>query len=293
MNVGNIERYRMFLATVELGSMSAAAERLGYSQPRVSQAMLALETEFNVRLFIRGKQGVRLTEEGQRLLEPIRALVSASQQLAETVDEMNGQAVGTVRIGTVYSVSTVWLPELLHDFQQLYPRILCQLTDSTYGDIAAGVENGRLDVGFYSGTVPEGLRFLPLVKDQMLAVLPPGHPLTAKEAVTAEQLAGEPFILYESCRGTNAGRTLEQMGIEPEVKHVINSEQAIMALISHGQGVSIMSGLSLCCSGSDVVSRPLDPPRWHQLGLLAPENRYTSAPARRFIEFTVRRLQEK
>ena len=292
MNPGNIERYRMFLAAVELGSMSAAAERLGYSQPAVSQAMLALEAEFNVRLLIRGKQGVRLTEDGQRLLEPIRELVNASQRLAETVDEMNELAVGNVRIGTIYSVSTVWLPTLLQDFHEIYPDIACQLSDGTYADIASGIDSGRLDVGFYAGPTPEGLRFLPLVKDQMLALLPPGHPLAGEKAVTPDQLAQEPFILYQDCDDTDAGRTLAQLGVTPRVKHVINNEQAILALISHGQGVSIMPSLNLRIPGSDVVSLPLDPPCYHQLGLLTPAARYVSPAARRFIDFTVSRLRE-
>lgn len=293
MNIGNIERYEMFLATVECGSMNAAAERLGYSQPAISQAMLALEVEFGLRLLIRSKQGARPTEDGERLIGPIRGLMNAGKRLSETVNELNGIAAGTIRLGTISSVSMQWLPWLIEDFQKLYPRIGFRLyANNCYGEIAEDVENGGLDLGFYSAPVPGALRFVPLVKDPMLAVVPPGHPLAREQSVTADMLRDEPFIIYGSNGDADMIRALRQLHIAPKVSHILNDDLAIIAMIAHGHGVSIMPALILQELGARVVALPLDPPCYRELGLISPQLRYITPAAAKFSDFAVRRLRK-
>ena len=101
----SIQKYEIFLRTLEAGSVSRAAEDMGLTQSAVSHALSSLEERFGFPLLIRSRSGVRLTEEGKRVLPSVRTILSAESQLQETVSSLHGLSTGTIRIGTFSSVA--------------------------------------------------------------------------------------------------------------------------------------------------------------------------------------------
>ena len=118
-----IAKARALMSAVEMGSLKAAAEALGCTQSAVSHMIASLEKELGFRLLRRARSGVKLTDEGERLLPFVRALLSADEQLRQSAASIRGLDQGTVRIGAFTSVAVHWLPPVLKEFQRDYPNV--------------------------------------------------------------------------------------------------------------------------------------------------------------------------
>ena len=109
----SIDKYRTLTVVVETKSLTRAAAELGCTQSAVSHSIDALEKELGFAVLIRSRAGVRLTEEGERLMPAVRNLLSSAEQLNQTASAIRGLESGTVRIGAFTSVAVHWLPTVL------------------------------------------------------------------------------------------------------------------------------------------------------------------------------------
>ncbi len=116
-------RYKAFLAAVETGSFSRAAEQLNYTPSGVSQLVTALENELNVTLLHRTKKGVSLTNDGKHFVPVVRSLVGEENRLYELASQVNGLLIGSISIATYSSVAVYWLPKIIRRFRETYPQI--------------------------------------------------------------------------------------------------------------------------------------------------------------------------
>ena len=131
----NLLKYLAFVRTVEYGSFTRAAEALDYSQSAISRMIRDLEQECGLRLLERGRAGVRLTSDGTRLLPYARSLCAQYQGFQTQVDELTGLQSGLIRIGTISSVATHWLPKIIQRFRADYPKIDYELVLGHYAEI--------------------------------------------------------------------------------------------------------------------------------------------------------------
>ena len=112
-----MNRYLALHKIVELGSFTRAAEALGYTQSAMSQMIASLEDELSIKLLIRSRTGARLTIEGAELYPYVERLVYQYRGVQEKANEIKGLESGVIRIGTISSVTTHWLPGLLKEFR--------------------------------------------------------------------------------------------------------------------------------------------------------------------------------
>ena len=279
------KKYEVFEKTVEMASLTRAAEELGLTQSGVSHIIAALEEEFGLPLLRRTRVGARLTPEGERLMPCIREVLRAQERLDQTAADMRGLAAGTVRIATFTSVAVHWLPGMLQEFQALYPKVDFRLFNGDYHDVDRWLSEGSADLGFI--TLPTDLRCecIPLAEDRLLAVLPPAHPLAAREVCPVTEVAREPFISLLETSDDDARRALDAVGVRPEVRFTTKDDYAIIAMVSQGLGVSIMPELLLRGRSDDVAVRPLDPPASRTLALAIPTGAAAGPATRRFADF--------
>lgn len=270
----NLTRYEIFLKVVECGSITRAAEALYYTQAGVSHAVAALEKETGVSLLIRSANGVTLTENGKRLLNPIQSLVREQRNLSQRIYEINNVMAGVLRVGTFTSVSTEWLPELIKGFRAAYPQVEFELITGDYDEITDRIRSGKIDCGFLTAPVPEELLFVPLYRDPMLVLLPPGHPLAAKQAVTLTDIEKEPFILPMKGSDNDILAVLKKENLKISAHYTLNDDFSILAMVAGGFGVTIMQELVLRHASFRLAVRPLDPPQYRTIGIAAlPANR--------------------
>lgn len=263
----SLQRYEAFLKAVELGSFTRAAETLSYTQSGVSRMIGELERDWGVRLLARSRAGVRLTSEGERVIDQIRRVCAEERRLEELVGELNGLKTGLIRIGTLSSMATHWLPRVIRGFQQDYPNIDYELLMGDYLEIEQWVLDGRADCGFLRLPSHADLQTMFLARDRLMAVLPEDHPLSRLERVPLELLAEEPFLLLQKGANDEILQMFRKRGLSPDVRFTTWDDFSIMSMAENGLGVSILPELILRRCPYRIVLRELDPPAWRDIGV--------------------------
>ena len=284
-----LSRYDLFLKAVETGTFSETARTLGYCQSAVSQAVKTLEDELGTPLLERGKTGVRPTPDGEAYLPYIRAICGAEAALARKKEELLGLGGSRIRIGTFTAVSRNLLPALMQQFKQRYPDVEFELAQGEYSSIGQWVREGRVDFGFVNARFATGLTVEPLCDDEMMAVLPPGHPLAGRPDVGLAELADEPFILLDEGEHSVPLAAFARAGLRPRIEYRVFDDYSILAMVRQGLGVSLLYRLVLTGYGDRLAVRPLREELDRTIGLALRSWDTLPYAARRFAEFTVKR----
>lgn len=281
----NIQKFQAFVRTVDLGSFTKASEALSCSQSGISRMIGDLEKEWNVTLLERGRAGIRLTPDGERLLPMARDLCESYERLQESVNEINGIHAGTIRIASLSSVATHWLPKIVRKFAADYPDIRYELMLGDYAEIESWIAEGRVDFGFLRIPTSRNLDTTFLYRDPLMAVLPKGHPLAELDTVPIEELCKEDFLLVEKSARSDAGELLKQYGLTPKIRIKTWDDYTVLAIIESGHDVTILSDLILRRNPFDVEIRPLDVPAFRDLGIAMRDTESSSAAVRRFMNY--------
>lgn len=288
-----MNRYQVFVKVVETGSFTRTAEALGYTQSAVSQNVAALENELSATLLHRTKSGVGLTADGREYFPYIQALCAAHQRLEEKHREMEGLENGVIRMGTFTSVSRSLLPHCMKEFQRKYPRVRFELEQGEYTSIGQWLRQGSVDLGFLTPETASGLESATLCEDEMLALLPAGHPLARQEKVSAAQLAAQPFILLGEGEYSVPMRVFRSQGLEPDVRYRVIDDYTIMAMVEEGLGVSALYRRVLGRLGPGLRALPIEPPMKRTIVLACRDRKTLPLASRYFMDFLLGRLKQE
>lgn len=281
----NIKKYEAFVRAVELGSLSKAAEELGYTQSGISHMMQALETEVGFPLMVRSSNGIQPNAEGELLLPVIRQLLNSNESLAQHISRIKGCDVGRLRIAAFDSVATYWLPSIISAFQQEYPNVEIGIMEGGVDQVEESMASGEADLCIYAGGTERSFDWVPLCEDEMLCLLPPDHPLAQKDAVDLQELMDEQFIMPQQGHGQEVHNILAKLERPPKIRFSTCSDYAIVNMVTKGLGVSILSSLLLGNYHGEAVVKPLAPRQYRKLGMGVSHLRTTSPVARNFMEY--------
>ena len=289
-SVMNPAKYSVLLAVAETGSLTAAAERLGYTQSGISHIIADLEAECGFPLAVRGKTGSSLTRDGEKLLESVRAVMRASEQLAGAIDEINGLRSGVVRVGMFSSVAVHWAPELVEKFTALYPFVKVELFSGLYHEIENKVLSEELDCGFLTKRTKKALAFTELARDRLLAAVPKEHPFARLPALPASYIEKEDFIIPGEGTGYDIGEIFKTCRVTPRVRYALSDDYAALAMVERGLGITILPELILEGRSDRVAVLELDPPFDRTIGMVSRPGRDISPAASAFMEFVLERF---
>lgn len=281
----NVLKYMAFIKTVETGSFTKAAEKLNYSQSGVSRMIHDLEKEWNLTLLERNRSGVKLTSEGFRILPYAKSLCEEYQKLQMQVDDLHGLQSGIIRIGTISSIATHWLPNIIKAFQKDYPGIDYELLLGDYTEIEEWIKEGRVDCGFTrTPTCPDfDTEFLE--QDRLLAIFPENHPLTELDKVPLAALCEEPFMLLEKGAKAEISEVFERNGLTPRVHFTTWDDYAVMAMVESGLGISMLPELILKRMQYKIVAKELDVPAKRNIVVALRDRKTASLAVKRFLEY--------
>lgn len=281
---------RALVRAIELGSFSAAAAEMGYTPSGISHMAAAVEDELGVVLLRRGRSGVSLSPPGEMLLPALRDLVRADDRLRQQVMDCKGLVTGKVTLGVYASMASQWLPRVLRDFHRDYPGVRLQLMEGTHQELEDWMSSSRLDFCVFSRKEGFAGTWIPLYRDEMLAALPPDHPLTALKAVPLKALEGLPFIMSGGGHDFDVVAPLQKAGVQLDVRYSTIEGQALLSMVECGLGVGVLN--SLCTQGREwkLALRPLDPPQFAEMGVAAPQLEEVSPAARKLIRYIRRAL---
>jgi len=281
----SIQKYFAFVKTVECGSFSKAAEILSYSQSGISRMIHDLEIEWNTTLLERGRGGVRLTSDGQKILPFAQNVCNEYLILQEQVKELNGLESGLIRIGTFSSAATHWLPNIIKRFKQDYPHIEYELLLGDYTEIEEWIIKGRVDCGFLRIPSQEALDTIFLEQDRLMAILPEGHPLASQETFPIAALCEEPFLLLEKGTKAEISAIFERNNLKPNIQFTTWDDYAIMSMVESGLGISILPELILKRIPYRIVAKELNIPAYRSIGLALRDKRNAPLAVKRFLNY--------
>lgn len=197
----DLYKLQIFAVVVEVGSFSAAAERLYMTQPAISQHMKALEVSLGRDLFQRGWRGVKLTAYGETLYqytEQIFALVTEAENALVNVEQLSS---GRISIGTTPGIGVYLAPEWVQGFRERYPQLTVSLQTGITSEIVADVLARRLDIGFIEGELetplPARLSVLVLEQVEQQVIVGQKHPFWSQEVLSLSDLHNQSFIVRQ------------------------------------------------------------------------------------------------
>ncbi|WP_405490101.1 LysR family transcriptional regulator [Nocardia sp. NBC_00511] len=188
-----------FLACSEQRSFTAAARALNLVQSAVSTSVGKLEHELGVRLFDRTPRSLELTEAGQAMIAPARALLRARRDIVDAVDATRGEIRGEVVVGNLMNIHNVDLAGAIADLHRRFPGVTLQMRQSISGMAGnlAGLRDNSLELALLAGLTDEipGITTYLITEETLVLCMSVDHPLAGK-AIRAADLHGERYIDY-------------------------------------------------------------------------------------------------
>jgi DNA-binding transcriptional LysR family regulator len=260
-----LHRLELFLAVLDEGGVGRAATARNISQPAVSEHLQGLGAYFGVPLLERHGRTVRPTSAA-RLLEPYaRQAVGLLRSAARAADDFREVRLGALTVGASTTPGTYLLPAVLGRFHASYPNVALSLRISDSRDIERWVAGGQVELGVI-GEAPlvPGLVAEPWVQDELVLIVPRGHPVARRRAVSPVALAGEPYITREegsSTRGV-AERYLSRLRVTLTPAMELGSTEAIREAVAAGLGIALVSRHAVLARDRRIVAVRLAGPRW-------------------------------
>lgn len=271
MQPPTLRQLRTFLAVVETGTVSAAAQALRLTQPAASQQLRELERALGVRLLHRAAGRMLVTPAGEAVLEPVRRIQGALDDAMAAAQAYRSGAVGRVRLGTGATACIYLLPPVLAAAKQRMPGLEITIATGNSSEIANRVALGELDVGVVTLPVQpnRALTTSRLLTDPLVAVIPQAI-APAGAAIPARRLAALPLILYDPGGSTRSiidawfGRT----GPLPEPAMQLDNIETIKVLVAGGLGASVLPQLALGSPVAGATVKRLRPALARHLGIV-------------------------
>ncbi len=243
-----IDHLNIFIAVVEQRHFSRAAALLNLSQPNVSLHIKNLEHELDTVLFIRSPKHVKVTEAGEILYIRAKKIVALYEEAKQEINEQKDTIQGSMKIGASFTIGEYILPRKLAAFAKEYPHVKVEVMVGNTEEVIEKTRSNQLDIGLVEGkSTAHDVKVEPFMKDEMIIIAPPDHPLAQLRLIKPEMLQDQVWIWREAGSGTRAYSDQLISSLNLKVKHVFifSSSQGIKEAVSAGLGIAMISQLTV------------------------------------------------
>lgn len=277
-----LNRYRVFAKIAETGNMRRAAQELMYTQQAISRIVKCMEEEYGFSLFIRERDGVRLTAQAEKLLPTIRALMIDEDRLMTEINSIKAEAgmIKAIHVGACGSIVMSVFNKTLELLNETNPEIsVAVLMNANDEETIKGLKSGDLDCAVMIEGCHGDMEFEPLYTDEFSAVLPANHPLADKELISLEELNKYPNVItpdnpyYDEIMGNHEHNTV-----------VVDEEIMMLPFISNDDAVGIMTGSFDKSMYRNIVIKPLKEHRHRVIGVATKPGVKPTESSQTFIE---------
>ena len=278
------------LCVLENGSITAAADKLGYTVSGVSRMMAALEAESGFPLLIRSKSGVIPTEDCKKLLPTIQELARLGMLYEDRSAAVRGLDTGIIRVGSVYSNYYDWLAQMIAHFSSQYPGIEIRFLQGSSSEFYALLAEHKVDFCIVSRR-GGNYEFHLLRKDPLLAWVPENHGRVKDGFYPLKDFEHDTYIETYPGQETDNNLAFRANGLSPGSQFLSIDVQATRAMVAAGLGVSLNNAiLSNDLDFSGIVTLPTQPLYEVEIGIAAPKKEDRSPAAERFLRFALDNL---
>lgn len=278
-------KFKVLLTAVDLGSFSAAAQKLGYTQSGLTHMMNTLEGEVGFPILQRGHYGIKLTPAGERLIPRIRELVMCEEALENEIRIVRSYGDNVVRIGAFSSIAEAWLPTIVQRLEREIPGVTVNIQTGTVAEVFGGLEEGRYDLCYGSRNPKYDFRWIPLFTDRFYAVLPRDYPMRTDE-FPLSGFNGTKFLMPGLGFDDDIGAVFAENGVRPFVTPTYVDDPAILSMVEHNLGISMLSELILSGRKNAVRFVPIVPAVSRTLAIAMKPDRVPTVPVKRLIALT-------
>ena len=258
----SLTQIQTFLEVVELGSFSAAADRIGLSQPAVSLQIRELERHLKVKLVERIGKRIQPTPAGASFMEYAKRFKDLNLAASEDMARYADGTMGRVRIGTGATACIYLLPPVLKQLRQRFPSLEIIVSTGNTDEFVKAVEANTIDIALVTLPVTSrSLEIMPILEDEFVAI---GSSLkTMPEVVDGQFLALQPLILFEPGGSTRhiSDAWLRSQGKDaPKPDMALGSVEAIKEMVRADLGCAIIPEMAVGDRrGTGLHTRPLTP----------------------------------
>ena len=282
----DLRHLRYFQAVAEELSYSRAAERLHIAQPALSRAVQEIEAEFGGPVLDRNRRRVSLTPAGLVLLRETAILFERWEEAMRRVHRTAAGEEGELRLGYIGPPTQPFLGRLLAEYRKRFPRVAVHLEERTPERVWEMLAKGRLSAAFtrpVSATPASGLRTLLLRQERFGAVVPPSHPLAARQSMPWKMLAREPLVVLARREGVGSHDGIlaacRRAGFAPRLAYTPSLIGTVLSYVEAGVGIGIVPE-SVVTPNFPLRFVPLQPAVTVPLVLVWQENEDTPAVQR-------------
>ena len=281
----NISKYKALLTAVDMGSLSGAAQKLGYTQSGLTHMMNALEDEFGFSILQRGYYGIKLTPAGERIIPRVRQLVMCEEALDNEVELVRSFGDNVLRIGAFSSMAGTWLPSIVERFNSEFPDITVNIQTGTVAELYGGLDEGRFDVCFGTKNSKYDFKWFPLEKDRFYAILPKDYPVEEEEFYI-KRFTGTKFLMPGLGFDDDISAVFSENNVRPFVTPTYVDDPAIISMVEHGLGISMLSELIIAGRVDSVKVLPIVPEVSRTLSLAMKQDKVLTLPLKRLVAIT-------
>jgi DNA-binding transcriptional LysR family regulator len=239
----DLRQLEIIRAIAETGSFTAAGEKLHVSQSAISRQILLLEDELGEPVFHRIGRRIRITPAGESLLQLSNRVFQDLEETVSAISDKQESLRGTMRLVGGMTVCLYVFPALLAEVRRAHPNLDLKITVGSAERSIAMLRSGAGDLGLITLPVEASdLVSVPVLREELLLITYPAHPLATKRQITPADLNRQPFILFET--GSITRRIVEEFfmreRIEAEIVMETENVEIIKAMVRHGLGISII-----------------------------------------------------
>lgn len=287
------KKLEALLMAVDLGSFTKAAEVLGYTQSGLTHMMNSLEKEVGFTLLERGRSGVRLTEEGERIAPAVREFLQANARLDSVIEQVASSRTEIIRVSAYASIAMHWLPGIIQRFREECPDVDVDIRMADHVDVPYELlAQGKMDAILVSPQDEGQYEWVHLADDPMFAVLPKDFDTQGMTAFPLAAFEARDFIMPSQGFDKDIMRIFNRIGVKPHILPTWVDNPTVISMVSHGLGVSMMTELTVRGRTDGVKLLPVEPASSRELGLAVRSLDAASDGLRHFIDCTKRVVAE-
>lgn len=284
-----LKQLEYFMTLCQELNFTRAADKLGITQPSLSQQIRLLEHEIGMPLFDRIGKRTMITEAGHTLLHHSYNVFHELAQARAAISELQGLSRGRLKVGVLLTVVNYLLPPTVIEFHQRYPKVELSVFGMPTGDIFDGLMKNELDLGIvFLAMEHEDLTTIPLYTEKLALGVPVDHPLAKERYVTLDILRDTPSILLPNTYYVRKliDEKCSVLGFTPQPVLEMTTMESILNMVGQGVGVTILSkGYLDYISDKRIRTIPIqEPDLTTQIGIVHRKNKYMCAASRVFME---------
>lgn len=235
---------KTFVTVVEHKNFSRAAEELYLSHPDVSLQIQSLEEELGTELVDSSSKHLELTSAGEIYYGYAKQILLLQEKAKQEIKQLSNMVTGTLKVGASYTIGEYILPFVVAEFAAQYPKVEIETSIANTEEIIQAVRANHLDIALVEGEVNHpDIVVRPIMKDELILVVPNHHPLARLPIATSEHLQDQVWILRENGSGTRAfsDKLITEWGINVRKTYIFGSGQAVKQAVTAGLGIALVS----------------------------------------------------